>query len=235
MCLMKLRLGLTNNFLGSLFHIGPGTISQILNTWVKVLANELRPLIFWPSKLVVVDSLPPSLRRDYYNLRCTLDCTEVFIERPRQLALQAATWSDYKKHNTIKFLVCISPNGYISFLSSCWGGRALDRHIVRESGFLELMEHGDLVIADRGFTMLLKNATLEIPPPSQGAEQMTRQDVERTKKIANARMHVERAIERMKWFHILHGTLPITLVPLIDDIIVVCAAVSNLLPPLVQK
>ena len=80
---------------------------------------------------------------------------------------------------------------------------------------------------------MLRRAKLEIPSPSSGLEQMTRQNVQATKKIANARIHVERAIGRMKWFAILQNTLPINLVPLIDDIIVVCAALCNLLPTLV--
>ena len=39
----------------------------------------------------------------------------------------------------------------------------------------------------------------------------------------------------MKFSSILKKILPITRAPLIDDILVVCASVSNLLPPLVQK
>ena len=51
--------------------------------------------------------------------------------------------------------------------------------------------------------------------------------------IAKSRIHVERAIGRMKWFAILQNTFPINLVPLLDYIIVVCAALCNLLPTLV--
>ena len=93
-------------------------------------------------------------------------------------------------------------------------------------------------MADRGFTikedLMVRGASLEIPPPSSGLEQMSKDKVIVTKKIANARIHVERAIGRMKVFSILRKTLPIALVPLIDEIFVVCAGISNLLPPLVQ-
>ncbi len=57
--------------------------------------------------------------------------------------------------------------------------------------------------------------------------------VYQTKRIANARIHVERAIGRLKNFTILKTVLPITLLPLADDIIVVCACICNLLSPLV--
>ncbi|KAJ8048797.1 hypothetical protein HOLleu_01263 [Holothuria leucospilota] len=72
--------------------------------------------------------MPIMMKKKYPSLRCTIDCTEVFIQRPRNLELQALTLSDYKHHNTIKFLVAISPNG-ISFLSKAWRGRASDRTI----------------------------------------------------------------------------------------------------------
>ena len=168
----------------------------------------------------------------------TIDCTEVFIERPRHLELQAQTWSDYKKHNTVKVLVGIAPNGAISFLSKAWEGRASDKKITCESGLLDHLDHGDLVMADRGFPiqeeLLLRGATLLNPPPSSGKEQQTRAEVQKTKAVTNARIHVERAIGRMNRFALLTGTLPITLVPLVDDIFVVSAALCNLLPPLVS-
>jgi len=92
----------------------------------------------------------------------------------------------------------------ISFLSKAWGDRASDQHITRESGFLDLLERTDLLMADRGFTikedLMVRGATPEIPPPSSGLEQMSKDKVVATKKIANARIHVERAIARMKVF-----------------------------------
>ena len=236
--LMKLRLGLTLAFLGSLFLVSSSTASQVFNTWIKFLAQELKCLIRWPDLQAVRTNIPDSLKNKYNNLRCTVDCTEIFIERPRHLRLQAQTWSEYKRHNTVKFLVAIAPNGLISFLSDVWGGRATDVQITRESGFLNLIDPGDLILADRGFIikedLLVRQAKLEIPPPSKGIEQQTPEDVAKTKKIANARIHVERAIGRMKLFSILQQTLPISLVPLIDDIVVVCAALVNLQEPLVK-
>ena len=183
--LLKLRTAVTNEMLADLFDISTGGASQVINTWVKFLACKLKPLIFWPSKEAIRESLPKSLKH-YTNLRCTIDCSEIFIDRPRNLEIQALTWSDYKKHNTVKFLVGIAPSGMISFLSKAWGGRASDQHITGESGFLDLLEPTDLVMADRGFTikedLMVRGATLEIPPPSSGLEQMSKDKVIVTKK-----------------------------------------------------
>ena len=99
--------------LADIFSISVGVASQIFNTWIKLLAHELGPHIYWPSKKLINKYLPMSLKA-YTNLRCTIDCTEVFIDRPKDLEIKALTWSDYKKHNTIKFLVGIAPNGMIA-------------------------------------------------------------------------------------------------------------------------
>ena len=85
-------------------------------------------------------------------------------------------------------------------------------------------------MADRGFPIqedLLRGAAILIPPPSSGKEQHTRTEVQKTKAVANPRIHVERAIGRIKRYAFLTGTLPITFVPLVDDIFVVSAALSN--------
>ena len=184
--LLKLRTAITNEMLADLFDISNGEASQVINTWVKFLACELKLLIFWPPKEAIRESLPESLKH-YPNLRCTIDCSEIFIDRPRNLEIQALTWSDYKKHNTVKFLVGIAPSGMISFLSKAWGGRASDQHITRECGFIDLLEPTDLIMAERGFTitedLMVRGATLEIPPPSSGLEQMSKDKLLQPKKL----------------------------------------------------
>ena len=44
-----------------------------------------------------------------------------------------------KHHNTIKFLVGISPSGFITFLSSSYGGQASDKFITKDSVFYDLI------------------------------------------------------------------------------------------------
>ena len=54
-----------------------------------------------------------------------------------------------------------------------------------------------------------------------------------TKSVVNVRIHVERAIGRIKWLHFLKQTMPLTLVPLANEIVTICAVLCNLSPALV--
>ena len=52
--------------------------------------------------------------------------------------------------NTDTFTQC-SFSGCIMYLSSCYVGGASDRFINEDSGFNDLLERDDVVMADRGF------------------------------------------------------------------------------------
>ena len=81
----------------------------------------------------------------------------------------AQTYSNYKKQNTVKILIAISPNGVITFVSKYWGGRAIDNEITRMCGFLD---PGDIVLAHQGFNIGedigLHGAKVEIPTLKRG-------------------------------------------------------------------
>ena len=109
--------------------------------------------------------------------------------------------------NTIRSLVGISPSGFITFLSDCYGGRKSDKFITQDSGFYENLERHDEVMADRRFTiqeeLLHHYCHLVIPPGKRAKSQMTESECLKTKTVANLRIHVERAINRIKYFRIL--------------------------------
>lgn len=96
----------------------------IHQTWVNVLSSTIGTLVFNPPEEAVLSNLPPSFDvSQYKNARHIIDCTEVFWENPNNLEVAALTWSDYKHHNTAKFLFSTTPSGLINFVSECWGGR----------------------------------------------------------------------------------------------------------------
>lgn len=160
-----------------------------------------------------------------------IDCTEFFIQRPSLPSSQRVTWSSYKHHNTVKLLVSISPSGSFTFISKLWAGSASDKKIVEESGFLNNLEYGDDIMADRGFmisgALALKGCTLNIPPFTCG-KQLSSRATTKTRRIARARIHVERAIGDLKSFKILQGIIPLKIKPYLDHIVCICTALCNL-------
>lgn len=197
--------------------------------------KELQNLCIFPSKDVIAHTLPISFRR-FTNIRCIIDCTEVFIERAASLSMQGQTFSNYKHHNTVKFLVAITPNGCICFVSKAWGGRTSDRLLTERCGFLDHIEPGDVVMADKGFTisdlLAKKKAYLNIPPFLRN-KQFSNAEIEEIKAIASVRIYVERAIGRVTLFHILDTNVPLSLSRNIDSIFRVCCYLTNLDKPLV--
>ena len=57
-------------------------------------------------------------------------------------------------------------------------------------------------------------------------------NVQKTKEIANHRILIEQVIRRLKTFRILAIELPISLIGHVDEMISVCAALSNLKEPI---
>ena len=105
-------------------------------------------------------------------------------------------------------------------------------------------------MADRGFTIsdsvVLKQAKLTIPAFTKRKSQLDPVDVERTRGIANVRIHIERVIGLLhRKYAILKSTLPTdyltcnrngppeTQVPIIGRIIRVCSALVKFCLPLV--
>ena len=67
----------------------------------------------------------------------------------------------------------------------------------------------------------------------EGRQQLPAEEVSEGRSIASLRIHVERAIGRMKTFSILKSTLPNTLAQTANHIVSVCAWLANFHPPLV--
>ena len=110
-------------------------------------------------------------------------------QTPQDLEKQSKLYSEHKSHNTFKGLVGISPNVWITFVSSLYGGSISDKEIVKSSSKIDLVEENDLIMADRGFS---------------------KENCFATMKIANVRIHVERAIRRI-YLMVFDGVIPLSL------------------------
>ncbi len=137
-----------------MFGISQSEVSNIVVTWITLMYRELVSVNWWSSRDDVMRTMPDVFRMHYPHTSCIIDATELWTETPSNRAVQSATFSSYKHHNTFKALVCISPSGAVIFVSSLFSGCISDPDLVQKSGSLDKVEPGDHVMADRGFTIL---------------------------------------------------------------------------------
>ena len=109
---------------------------------------------------------------------------------------------------------------------------------MRESGLHDLLETRDHVMADRGFDieddLYARGVKLNIPPFLCGKVQLDCSELIETRQIASLRIHVERAIERIKNFHFFDHVIPASQACIADQAFFVCVVLSNFCGPLVE-
>lgn len=219
--LVKLRLAVPHLDLAYRLKTSSSMVSQILSTWLTVMDVRLAPLVKWPDRDELYRTMPRCFL-DSFGRKTTviIDCFEIFIDRPTNLLARAQTFSSYNHHNTVKVLIDHKEQ------------LALSVKLGENCGILDNLLPGDLVLADRGFTVhesvWFRQANLNIPAFRKGKDQLDPADVEQTRKIATVQIHVERIIGLLRQrYTILQQTLPTDYltcrkgesVPLIDRMI----------------
>ena len=110
-----------------------------------------------------------------------------------------------------------------------------DVHLTENSGLLHRFLPGDVVLADRGFTIEqsvgLLCAEVKHSPFTRGRPQLGKLEVDTSRQLSQVRIHVERVIGAVRQkYMILQSTLPISMVTCnkddklspIDKIAVLC-------------
>ena len=110
--------------------------------------------------------------------------------------------------------------------------------LTQVSGILQKLDGKDgiSVMADRGFTIKdqLKEVNVELNiPPFLDGRQLPADEVNCGRQIASLRIHVERTIGRIKQFAILQGNFPLSMVRQVNQIVCVCAWLTNFQPALI--
>ncbi len=208
--LIRMRLNLSGQDLGYRFKVNSSTISGIFLHVLEVLYIKLKPLIIWQDRDSLKKTMLMVFRKHYPNCILIIDCFEIFLDRPTNLLARAQTFSSYKH---VKYLIGITPQGTVSYISHGWGGRTSDKYLTEHCSLLSNLIPGDTILADRGFD--ISNSVgyycskIEIPAFTKGKPQLSGIEVEQTRNIANVRIHVERVIGNIrKKYSLLSATQP---------------------------
>ena len=234
--LMRIRQNLTQDDLACRFCIDQSSVSPILNQLIPMLACVLGGLIVWPQTNIGPTNPPYNFLP---NSVAIIDGTEIFIQRPSNLTTQKSSYSDYKSHTTVKYLVAIDTfTGVFTFISAGFSGNASDHFTIEHSGILDVLKTGQRILADKGYTardlFATKRCFLTIPSFLSVGKFSGREALE-SRTIASVRIRVENAIRRLKEFKIFTDCLSKRINKgIVDDVIVTACALCNLKKKLIN-
>ncbi|XP_052252984.1 uncharacterized protein LOC127859521 [Dreissena polymorpha] len=247
MVLIKLRQNFDFKHIGKLFGISMQDASYIFNNWIQYMFHRCGSVPIWPHRNTIIANMPPRYREEFPTTLVIIDGTELRIQKPSSLTRQSQCYSDYKSCNTLKGLVGIDPRGSIIFSSMLFAGSISDKELTAQSGFLDQLKalmkcgkihEGDGVMVDKGFKIKDEldglGLNLNIPPFATSGLQMSQADIAATEKIARHRVHVERAIARVKNFKILSNRIDLSLFATIDQIWFVSCFITNFMGFLIK-
>ena len=244
--MMKLRLGLFNKDIAMRFGISVSTMSKIFMTWINLIYIRLGSLKIFPHRNVIMKNITREFKQQYPNVMLIIDCTELRIQMPSSLVRKSQTYSDYKSTNTFKGLVGVDSKGGILFVSHLYTGSISDKEICQRSGMHDLLKRkmeigelhqGDAIMADKGFNIGKEleeiGLKLNIPPFLGKRKRLSAEDVKETRLIAHHRIQVERAIGKVKNFHIFDTRFRIRSAGLLNQIWTDCCLLANFQDPLI--
>ena len=195
----------------------------------------------WPTRDIVIETMPECFKDTYPNARVMIDCTELFCQKPSSLTIQSSLFSHYRHHITYKGLVGVSPSGTITFISELYDGSTPGVEIVKKCGILnkELWKKDDDLMAGRGFTIKKQVERLGVPLNMSSylarKDQLFEKEVTESYIIAAVRTHVERAIQRIKYFRQIRTEIPLTMHEYVNQIWTVSSLICNFMPPLIKQ
>lgn len=157
--LVQLRRGFTFKTLAALLSSADRKIEQtlmrkIFTTYIQLMYKIFRDMqtVMFPERAHLKHFIPKVFKA-MKNIRCIVDCTDFRIECSRNFARQGNTFSSYKRSNTFKCLIAVTPNGGACFVSDLFEGDTDDIQIFKDCGILRYLNPGAVVMADREFTV----------------------------------------------------------------------------------
>lgn len=206
---MRLRLNQPVQFLIYHFQTNWRMLAIAFTQTISALNAHFSNFAQWPSReaLQAASKLPPKI---------SASCVEVIVD-----VLEVLSY----KGPTVKYLISATPE-QTTFISKGFEDDVGEKHIIENSGILEKLVPGDLVLADYVY---------ELKENSEGGRSLTELPIE--EKEGN-RFPVKKVMMNLRRFAILTGEVPSSLLllcegeelTLLDKVVRVCCALSSMWP-----
>ena len=162
--LMKVRLGLLQEDLANRFKVSGTQAGRIFATWVKAARKVMDSLVYVLDQ-GTVNATKPCRFNIHGSIHSIADGSEIFIQTPKNHDLQRMTWSQYKHHNTGKFLIVVAPNSFIQYISPIYAGSISDKELTKSCGYLDMMEPYSEIMVDKFLIVVAPNSFIQYISP----------------------------------------------------------------------
>ncbi|TRY64525.1 hypothetical protein DNTS_026788, partial [Danionella cerebrum] len=164
----------------------------------------------WLSPAEIKANLPEEFS-EFPDTQVILDCTELRCQTPSSPLLQSEMYSNYKSHCTMKCLIGIAPHGAVTFVTQLYAGSMSDKEIFKQSGIAKHLTENMAVMVNKGFLI----------------SDCVKCKVKETQAIARLKVHVERAIRRIKQNKLFDSVITLSHTVNISQLFTVACLLSN--------
>lgn len=87
--LLRLRRGFALKTIAYICNVSESVVSRIFNTWIQFMFLQFKEMkyLMFPSRKILKPVLP-KVFKSFKNIRCSIDCTEFFVQTPRNYSQQ---------------------------------------------------------------------------------------------------------------------------------------------------
>ena len=252
--LVKLRSGMSNKLLSTLFNIGKSSVRRALTSARKELSLNFTPRYIGFNHItreeIINHHTRPLAQELFGNIVdqpaiLILDGTYVYIQKSNNFSFQRRTYSMHKNRPLVKPMIIVSSTGYIISIL----GPYLADHKNNDAGILkhnlkcnmesmnDWIQPGDVMIVDRGFrdaTDVLEDLGVRTEMPKflpKGQKQFTCEEANTSRMVTKIRWVVESVNGRLKQWKYLQNIVPNNQIPDIGENVKLIGAICNKYKP----
>ena len=233
MCFLTiLRHAVHLGVIGWMTNTSVSTQSRLFVAWSVFLVAVFESIDLAPLPGELAANLPKDFNdAGFGDTSCMGDCTETQIAVSENFDVNNITFSQYKNHTTGKTSVWITPYGSLLKCSDTYPGTISDSDITEQSGVLDMLEKGTVVLTDKGFgitDLCLAKGLHHNRPPLKYNPQYDETEISKNFDIATLRIYNENYIGRMRDWAIINACWPSNRIDLLGYVHKVLAHIVNI-------
>lgn len=247
MYLMKMRTGLPSADVGNKFKITRTTVDRLINKVRKSMSEDFAyNYVNYIRDRDELIQLNTGMGRGLFcgdnpnRVVIICDGTYIYIHKSRNYEFQKRTYSDQKKRNFVKIMMCVTCDGEIIYALGPYPATQNDASILKsifeETDAFDGLHRGDILMLDRGFrdcVGFLQERGIEVKMPalvqkSKSKSQLSTKDANKSRLVTAIRFVVEARNGNLKTiFKIFEKAWSTPALKHLLEDVEICAAIIN--------